>query len=281
MIRHVIRDLMNLGERASASINTARFSSVSVGISFEMNHDSDRDAYLRLGQRLKQQHSEQLSTQLQVFRSAMINFINEHGDEIKHNSEFRTKFNQISQSIGMDPLDLLIYSNGGFKKQTRKNDNNKSNNFTIGLSVKIVEICQETRDFNGGLIPLKELQSIITANSISSSDLKLDIDLKDIEQAIQVLNSMGSKNYEILVINGIKWLKFSSLDNLSQDQIKIYELCEFTGGYVTKRLIQDNFQWDGVRSENVINEMIMNGILWVDSQGEDGPQYWEPSWISN
>lgn len=72
---------------------------------------SDRDAYQQLGQRLNQQHSEQLSTQLQVFRSALINFVNDHSNEIKSNAEFRSKFNQISQLIGMDPLDLLIYSN--------------------------------------------------------------------------------------------------------------------------------------------------------------------------
>ena len=245
-----------------------------------MNHASDRDAFLQFGNRLRQQHSDQLSAQLQVLRSALLNFVNEHSNEINNNAEFRAKFNQISQLIGMDPLDLLLYSNSGSKK-SKLMGKRTTNNYIVGLSVKIVEVCQATRDLNGGLIPLKELQSTIIANALTSLDVNLNITLNDIEQAVQLLNSMESKNYEVLVINKVRWLKFSSLDILSQDQIKIYELCEFTGGFVTRRLIQDNFHWDKVRCENVINEMIMNGILWVDLQGEDGPQYWEPSWISN
>lgn len=235
---------------------------------------SDRDAYQQLGQRLNQQHSEQLSTQLQVFRSALINFVNDHSNEIKSNAEFRSKFNQISQLIGMDPLDLLIYSNSKSKSNGNKRG---GGNFITGLSVKIVEICQETRDLNGGLISIRELQSILTDNS---SDLTIDISTKHIEQAVAILNSMG-KNYELIVINSESWLKFSSIENLSNDQLKIYELCGFMGGYVTMGLIRDNYGWDKIRIKNVIDEMIMNGILWVDEQGEDEWQYWEPSWISH
>lgn len=239
---------------------------------------SDRDAYQQLGQRLNQQHSEQLLTQLQVFRSALINFVNEHSHEIKSNGEFRSKFNQISQLIGMDPLDLLIYYNS---KMTSSGSGSSSkrdaSNFITGLSVKIVEICQETRDLNGGLISIRELQSILND---TTSDLTIDATIKQIEQAITILNSMG-KNYELIVINNESWLKFSSIENLSSDQLKIYELCSFTGGYVTMGLIRDNYGWDKIRIKSVIDEMIMNGILWVDEQGEDEWQYWEPSWISH
>ena len=58
-----------------------------------MNHsnttNTDRDAYLQLGKSLNEQHSNQLSTQLQVFQSALINFANDHGDEISLNLEFK------------------------------------------------------------------------------------------------------------------------------------------------------------------------------------------------
>ena len=127
------------------------------------------------------------------------------------------------------------------------------------------------------MLSLRELQSILTDNS---SDLKIDISTKHIEQAITILNSMG-KNYELIKINNESWLKFSSIENLSNDQLKIYELCGFMGGYVTMGLIRDNYGWDKYRIKSVIDEMIMNGILWVDEQGEDEWQYWEPSWISH
>ncbi|RCK65798.1 Vacuolar-sorting protein SNF8 [Candida viswanathii] len=237
-----------------------------------MNHNTDRDAYKQLGRSLNERHSNQLSTQLQVFQSALINFANDHADEISLNLEFKNKFTQISQLIGIDPLDLLIYT-------SKNNSNNNSmTNFHAALSVKIVEVCQNTRDLNGGLISVKELISILRENS---SGIVLDITEKDIDNSLASLNNLG-KGYEVLFINGKKWLKFSSTENLSNDQLKIYELCEFMGGFVTYRLLQDNYAWDKVRCKSVIDEMIMNGFLWVDSQDPTGEwKYWEPSWISS
>ncbi|CAI5759766.1 unnamed protein product [Candida verbasci] len=233
-----------------------------------MNHDENRDAYIQLGKLLNQKHSDQLSTQLQVFQNALINFAIEHGDEIKSNSEFKLKFTKICQSINIDPLDLLIYTNSTQKK--------RSQNFYIGLSVKIIEICQSTRDLNGGLISLKELISII-----NESEIKIDVDKKDIEKCLGQLNKLG-KGFEILNINDKLLLKFTSLDNLSNDQIKIYELCNFMGGVVTYKLLRDNYEWDNIRCKTVIDEMIMNGFLWIDQQGDANEwQYWEPSWISH
>lgn len=233
-----------------------------------MNHNTDRDAYKQLGQSLNERHSNQLSTQLQVFQSVLINFANDHAEEISLNLEFKNKFTQISQLIGIDPLDLLIY--------TSKSKN--VTNFHTALAVKIVEICHNTRDLNGGLISVKELISILKDNT---SGLVLDITEKDIDNSLASLNNLG-KGYEVLFINGKKWLKFSSTENLSNDQLKIYELCEFMGGFVTYRLLQDNYEWDKVRCKSVIDEMIMNGFLWVDSQDTTGEwKYWEPSWISN
>ncbi|KAF6060567.1 EAP30/Vps36 family protein [Candida albicans] len=221
-----------------------------------MNHsnttNTDRDAYLQLGKSLNEQHSNQLSTQLQVFQSALINFANDHGDEISSNLEFKNKFTQIVQSIGIDPLDLLLY--------TSQNDRNGGTSNSNSSTVKIIEICQQTRDLNEGI--------------------SLVVSEKDIESSLNNLNTLG-KGYEILIINGKKWLKFSSTENLSNDQLKIYELCEFMGGYVTYRLLRDNYGWDKVRCKTVIDEMIMNGFLWVDSQDNGEWQYWEPSWISN
>ena len=234
----------------------------------------DRHAYSQLGQNLIQRHSDQLSTQLSVFQSALINFGSDHGDEIRRNPEFRNKFTQMCQLIGVDPLELLIYSNS-------KNSKSRNEDFYIGLSVRIVEVCQETRDVNGGLISMKELLSRLQDND----NLEILIKESEIQQALSILFALGN-GYEILNINGKKWLKFSSATsgntNISNDQKKIYEVCGFMGGFVTYRLLIDNYGWDKIRCKTVIDQMIMDGFLWIDSQGIDGElQYWEPSWISN
>ncbi|KAK6202786.1 uncharacterized protein RJT21DRAFT_118863 [Scheffersomyces amazonensis] len=232
----------------------------------------DRAAYSQLGRSISEKHTDQLSTQLSVFQSALINFASEHGNEIKSNLEFRNKFTHLCNSIGIDPLELLLYTGS-------KNSKIRLDNFYIALAVRIIEVCQQTRDLNGGLISIKELLSILKEND----SLQINITSNEIEKSLSYLNTLG-KGYEILNINDKKWLKFSSAtgSGISNDQKRVYELCSFMGGFVTYKLLRDNFEWDKVRCKTVIDEMIMNGLVWVDTQGENGQyQYWEPSWISN
>lgn len=222
-----------------------------------------RDDYYKLGKNITERLEGQLSAQLSVFKSALVNFASEHGDEITNNREFRTKFTQMCQLVGVDPLDLQIL--------TTKKD------LEVVLAVRVVEECHKTRDFNGGLISLKELISRLNNEEDSNTSTSLNITEENIISCLTILNSLG-EGYEILNINKRKWLKFTN--NVSNDHKKVYELCEFMGGFVTSRLLRDNFQWDQVRCRTVIDEMIMKGFLWVDL-GENELQYWEPSWISS
>lgn len=235
-----------------------------------MNFNADRDIYLKIGRNLVDQHSSQLSAQLAVFQSALINFATEHGDDIKKNPEFRDKFTKMCNLIGVDPLELLLFVDSTTKK---------TDDFYMGLAVRVVEICQETRDINGGLISLKELHSRLQ----DTFTVPLKVSEEEISKALTFLASLG-KGYETLNISNVLWVKFSGpagSGTITNDERKIYELCAFTGGYVTHRLLRDNYGWDLVRSKSVIEDMIRNSLLWVDSQGSDGQwQYWEPSWIS-
>ncbi|EGV60365.1 ESCRT II complex subunit Dot2 [Yamadazyma tenuis] len=233
----------------------------------------DRDAFSRLGKQLSDIHSSQLSTQLSVFQSALINFANEHGEDIKQNLEFRSKFTELCSSVGLDPLELSIYTNS--------KDDKRNNNFYISLSVRIVEVCQETRDLNGGLISFKELLPQLQNNV----NLHSKITDTDVTKALEVLARLGN-GYEVLTIHGKNWLKFSlastSSSGFTTDQRKVYEVCTFMGGQVSYRLLRDNYGWDKIRCKTVLDEMIMNGFLWVDNQGVNGElHFWEPSWISS
>lgn len=223
----------------------------------------DRNAYAELGRFLSEKHSDQLSTQLSVLQSAVVNFATDHAEEISNNSEFRTKFSDICQAIGVDPLELWLYSS-----------DKKSDSFFVGLSVKIVEVCQETRDINGGLISFRELLS-----RLQSVNLPATITESDVDKALASLDSLGS-GYNVITIHNKKWLNFSaSTGTITNDERSVYEVCTFMGGYATTRLLRDNFGWDKVRCQNVLDDMIMNGFLWLD-KGPKESQYWEPSWIS-
>lgn len=230
---------------------------------------SDRDAYSKLGQSISQKHADELSAQLSVFQSVVVNFAVDHSSNIRSNPEFRSKFTSICLLIGIDALELLILLELRLKKK---------DNYFCGLAIKIVEICHQTRDINGGLISMKELRSRM--EDCNSVPLKVAED--DVVKALNVLNSLG-EGFELLTINKKRWVRHitsSGKNSISSDQQKVYELCEFMGGFVTVRLLRDNYGWDKVRLRTVIDEMIMNGFLWMDSQGPNETQYWEPSWIS-
>lgn len=230
---------------------------------------SDRDAFQKLGLALSERHAGQLSAQLAVFQSALVNFAQDHGDAIKNNPEFKHKFVQMCERIGIDSMELLVF----VESKARKSDG-----YLVGLGVRIVEICQETRNLNGGLISVKELHSRL----LESDSVPLDVPEADVKKALASLATLGS-GYGVLTINNKQWVKFvglSGLEAISNDHKRVYELCEFTGGFVTHRLLRDNYGWDVVRSKSVLDELIMNGFLWIDTQGCGEPQYWEPSWIS-
>lgn len=237
----------------------------------ESSRSNDRDKYSELGEIFNKKHTEALSTQLSVFRSALINFANDHGDEIKEKDEFRNKFTQICQLVGVDPLELMIHT---FSKSQKRNES-----FYSALAVRIVEICKLTREMNGGIMSMKELISRLSENV----NLETPITDSDVKKLFHILESLGG-GFEFININGKQWLKFSSTSSggkgMSSDQQKIYEMCEFMGGYVTVKLLRDNYGWDTIRCSNVLEELIMDGYLWIDSQAESGVQYWVPSWIS-
>lgn len=242
----------------------------------------NREAYLELGRLINERQSSQLSTQLSVLQSALVNFSVEHRETIRANPEFRTKFTRICHQVGIDPVALLVHSlaagipKGGEKPQEY---------YTV-LLLRVVEVCQETRAMNGGLISVKELKSQLNTTS-GTAVLELNVTDIDVEKCIAVLKELGH-GYEIMQSNNSSWVRYSSITGgsakdggISIDQRKIYEMCLFTGGYVTHRLLYDNYGWDMTRCATVVDEMIMEGLLWVDTQGYKGEwQYWEPSWIS-
>lgn len=253
----------NHSTRSTTHINRLTHSSNSIISQPKISMNSNRDAFTKLGKQLNATHSAQLSTQLSVFQSALINFASEH-EEIQTNNEFRNKFTDLCLSVGLDPLELSIYTNA-----------NNGKDFHTSLAVKIVEVCQETRDLNGGLIAFKELLPRLQNNVNLHSSITED----DLMKSVQVLESLGN-GLEVITINKKRWLKFSmasSSNDFTTDQRKVYEVCAFMGGYVTYRILRDNYGWNKLRCKTILDEMIMNGILWLD-MGGDEVMYWEPSW---
>ncbi|CAL9728760.1 vacuolar-sorting protein Snf8p [Monosporozyma unispora] len=205
--------------------------------------------------------TEQLTEQLGIFQEKLVEFANRHNEEIKSNPEFRSKFLHMCNTIGIDPLNLYV---GRDKHLFTVND------FIYELSIKIIQICRNTKDLNGGLISFDEL--------LNTYFKTLNITEGDLVEAIDLVSTLDG-GFEILKIKGTKILR-SVPNELTNDQTKILEVCSIMG-YASVSLLRVNLKWSKVRCKSVLDEMVTSGILWIDSQTHQKEMlFWDPAWIA-
>lgn len=207
-----------------------------------------------------ERQSIELNEQLAVFQERLLQFAKKHNSEIKANPEFRSKFVRMCTSIGIDPLSLFDKSEHLFN----------FNDFYYELCVKIVEICRQTKDMNGGILSFDELERGFFKG--------LDVKVADLEKSIEMLKSLDG-GFEVFDIRGKKFLR-SIPNELTGDQTRILEICSILG-YASISLLRANLDWKPVRSRAVLNEMVANGLLWIDEQADAETLYWDSSWIVN
>lgn len=219
----------------------------------------DRAAYSRVGKSLVQKHQQHLDTQLEVLRQALVNFATEHAGEIAASPEFTAKFTQMCVLAGLDPLKLMLL---------------RRPSPLLAIAVRLMEFCEQTIHINGGLIAVSDL-----ASQLLDQEIGLTVTEADITKAVELLQSLGP-GYSLITINQQRWLKYSSAtDDMLSDQHKLLELCQFMGGYVTYRLLRDNYGWELDRCRRVVDEMILQALLWIDYGPPNSQEllFWVPS----
>lgn len=221
--------------------------------------DVDKEnKYEDVGTGILGRQAQELKDQLAVFQERLITFAKEHNKELRENPEFRGKFIRMCSSIGIDPLSL-------FDKDRHLFD---VDDFYYELCVKIIEICRKTKDLNGGVISFDELHK--------GYFKRLKVEMEDLEKSVNMLQSLDG-GFEVFTIGGKKFLR-SVPNELTSDQTNILEICSILG-YASISILRANMSWKTVRSKAVLEEMVANGLLWIDDQAEDEILYWDPSWI--
>lgn len=122
--------------------------------------------YASHGTNLRTSQAASLSTQLSVFRSLLQQFAQTHAKDIRSNPAFRAEFARMCTAIGIDPLASSnggkdAGSAGGMGSLWSQMLGTSVNDFYFGLAVKVVEVCGQTREENGGLIGVKEVRERI------------------------------------------------------------------------------------------------------------------------
>lgn len=204
---------------------------------------------------------DHLTRQMAVFKERLEEFAVKHKSQINKNPEFRSKFQSMTASIGVDPL----ASNKGFWADVLG-----VGNFYFELGVQIVDVCMSTRSANGGLI---DMQDLLRRLKLMRGSRASAISSDDVERAIRKLAVLG--NGFSLISVGPRKLVMSVPYEMGRDSEVVLAAAQETG-YVTLTKMQAVERWDEARFRRTMTTLIREGMCWIDKQASE-TQYWFPS----
>lgn len=177
-------------------------------------------------------------------------------------------------AIGVDPLaSSSSSSNGGAGGESvwAQLLGRTVNDFYFELAVRIVEVCGRTRGENGGLIGVTELKERVERGRMEGADA---ISEDDVRRAVETLKPLGG-SYAIVKVGRKEYIR-SVPRELSNDQAAVVEAAQVLG-YVSVSMLMDNLDWEAARGRTVIDDLVAEGMLWVDAQTKGEKDYWSPS----
>jgi len=241
-----------------------------VGLGAFTNKNATAQSFAAHGSSLKSANAAALQAQLEVFQSLLHNFALEHAATIKSNPTFRAEFARMCNAIGVDPL-------AGSNVKGKKADSlwakvlgHDVNDFYFSVAVRVVELCQSTRDENGGLLGVKECCDSVAKGKAIGGGLQLSED--DILRAVKALEPLGS-GFSVITIANKQFIR-SVPKELNTDQSTVLEVLQLLGS-VTVSLLQVNLGWEKARAVTVLEDLLADSLVWVDLQCTES-EYWSP-----
>ncbi|KAH8653424.1 EAP30/Vps36 family protein [Xylariales sp. PMI_506] len=230
------------------------------------------------GTSLRSTNAAALETQLAVFRSLLQNFAATHAKDIRSNPSFRAQFARMCAAIGVDPLASSATSGGSSSSSGGGGSiwaqllGRSVNDFYFELAVRVVEVCGATRSENGGLIGVRELRERLMRGRMEGAP---EITEDDVLRAVGTLKPLGS-SYAVVTVGHRSYIR-SVPKELSTDQSAVLEAVQVLG-YVSVSMLMDNLQWNRARSQTVVEDLLGEGMLWVDRQAPEW-EYWSPGFM--
>lgn len=97
-------------------------------------------------------------------------------------------------------------------------------------------------------------------------------DRDDILRAVKSLTPLGS-GFSILHVGPKQYIR-SIPKELNTDQATVLEAIQVLG-YVGISMLQLNLHWERPRAQTVIDDLVSDGLVWVDAQVAEH-EYWSP-----
>lgn len=233
------------------------------------------------GSTLRASNAQALETQLSVFRSLLQQFAQTHAKDIRSDPSFRAQFARMCSAIGVDPLASSSSSSSGSGSGQQQSSvwaqllGRTVNDFYFELAVRVVEVCGATRGENGGLVGLEEVRERVEKGRMEGAG---GISEDDVRRAVETLKPLGG-SYAIVRVGRKEYIR-SVPRELNGDQTALVEAAQVLG-YVSVSMLRDNLLWEAARCRTVIDDLVAEGMLWVDGQTGGEIEYWSPSFMAH
>ncbi|TIA89666.1 hypothetical protein E3P99_01954 [Wallemia hederae] len=223
------------------------------------------DAYRRASERINEQQVESIRLQIATFQEYLVNFSQKHRKDIESNLEFRNRFTDMCNLIGVDPLN--IERGSLFSNLTGLSD------FYMSLAVQLVDMCVSTSSLTGGLVRVDDILQAL------STKRRTAITLSDLHKAIKVLKPLNDNahQYEIIPVNDILYMR-SQPRQVNNDILTLLEIAHSNHGWIDQHTVHTHSPaWSTDRIRNSLRQAVMDdGFVWVDEQAPS-TRYYFPS----
>ena len=98
----------------------------------------------------------------------------------------------------------------------------------------------------------------------------------DVRRAVETLKPLGG-SYAVIKVGRREFVR-SVPRELSGDQVAVVEAVQMLG-YVSVNMLRDNLGWEKVRARTAIEDLVGEGMLWVDKQAGGEWEYWSPMFM--
>ncbi|KAI5841166.1 EAP30/Vps36 family-domain-containing protein [Morchella snyderi] len=245
-----------------------------------------RSTYTTHGAALQKSQIDHLTTQLSVFQSQLSAFARTHAAAIRSTPAFRHEFARMCAAIGVDPLITSRGRRGGgggggggsFWAELLGAD---VGDFYFELAVRVVEVCRRTRAENGGLISVVEVVERLSGGGGGGGGGGEGdgggggggVGEEDVLRAVEALRPLGS-GFAVVQV-GRRMMVRSVPRELNRDQATVLGTIEICGFGVAASMVRVNLGWEPARVTTVLEDLVTEGLVWVDEQAEER-EYWVP-----
>nr|CAG4652006.1 EOG090X09XM [Triops cancriformis] len=235
------------------------------GVGAIRNQQLQSERFKDKGTELQETQFEHMTKQMEIFKEKLEDFAAKHRQEIKRSPIFRRQFQDMCATIGVDPL---ASSKGFWTELLGVGD------FYYELAVQVVEVCLATSHRNGGLITLDELRHrLIQARGKAQHHQEITQD--DLLRAIKKLKVLGS-GFESIPLDKGCWLIKAVPGELSMDHTAILQTAQEEGCTTVGKLNKE-LGWDAIRASTALEQLLKDGVAWLDAQNPGENAYWFPS----